>query len=224
LISGKTVTLILPCYNEEHGVRSVIESLPDGIDEIVVVDNNCTDRTAEVAASLGARVVRETTPGYGAAYQAGFRAARNEVIVTMDADGTYPTDAIVGLVETLERERLDFVSGSRFPLSDRSAMAPMNRLGNLVLTIGAAVLFLRPIRDSQSGMWVFRRSILEKLRLKSTGMALSEEIKIEAIRRPGIRFAERHIPYRPRIGEPKLLMWRDGVRNLAYLFSLRFRP
>ena len=57
MIDGQTVSLVLPCYNEEHGVRKVIESLPDGIDEIVVVDNNCTDRTAEVASSLGAKVV-----------------------------------------------------------------------------------------------------------------------------------------------------------------------
>jgi len=223
LISGKTVTLVLPCYNEEHGVRSVINSLPDGIDEVVVVDNNCTDRTAEVARSLGAVVVAQPIPGYGAAYQAGFRAAQCEIVVTMDADGTYPTESIVPLVTTLETERLDFISGSRFPLSDREAMAPLNQLGNLLLTIGAGVLFFHPIRDSQSGMWVFRREILPKLRLESTGMAFSEEIKIEAIRRRGIRFAERHIPYHPRIGEAKLVVWRDGFQNLAYLARLRFR-
>ncbi len=223
MIAGKSVSLVLPCYNEEEGVQRVIASLPDGIDEIIVVDNNCTDRTAEVAAGLGATVVRESTPGYGAAYKAGFRAVTGDVVVTMDGDGTYPTESIVPLVTSLEADRLDFISGCRFPLANSSAMAPMNQLGNMVLTIAAAILFLTPLRDSQSGMWVFRREVLDRIHLASDGMPLSEEIKIEAIRRRAVRFEERHIPYHPRVGEVKLLMWRDGLRNLLYLVKLRFR-
>jgi len=62
-----TISVVIPCYNEEDGVREVIGRMPGAVDEIVVVDNNCTDRTAEVARGLGARVVAEKTPGYGAA-------------------------------------------------------------------------------------------------------------------------------------------------------------
>ena len=69
-----TISVVIPCYNEEEGVRRVIESLPKSVDEVVVVDNNCTDRTAEVAASLGAKVVVQPRRGYGAAYQAGLPA------------------------------------------------------------------------------------------------------------------------------------------------------
>ena len=69
------LSLVIPCYNEEDGVRQVIGRSPREIDEIVVVDNNCTDRTAEVARGLGAVVVAEPRPGYGAAYKAGLRAA-----------------------------------------------------------------------------------------------------------------------------------------------------
>lgn len=223
MIAGRRVTLILPCYNEEEGVKRVIQSLPVGIDEIIAVDNNCTDRTAEVAASLGAKVVGERRPGYGAAYKAGFRAATGEILVTMDADGTYPTEAILALVETLERNGWDFISGCRFPLANKGSMPITNLLGNTILTIATALLFLKPIRDSQSGMWVFRRRVLEKLQIESNGMALSEEIKIEAIRRSGVSFHEVHIPYHERIGEVKLSMWRDGITNLLYLLRLRFR-
>jgi glycosyltransferase involved in cell wall biosynthesis len=223
VIAGHRVTLVMPCYNEEIGVRQVIESLPEGIDEIVVVDNNCTDRTAEVARSLGARVVEERRPGYGAAYKAGLSAATGDVVVTMDADGTYPTEAIEPLVTELERSGVDFISGCRFPLANPGAMRTMNLLGNTILTIATALLFLEPIRDSQSGMWVFRRRVLESLRLESDGMAFSEEIKIEAIRRPGVVFREIHIPYHERIGDVKLSMWRDGIANLTYLVRLRFR-
>ncbi|MBI5169003.1 MAG: glycosyltransferase, partial [Candidatus Eisenbacteria bacterium] len=63
------LSVVIPCYNEEDGVREVISRMPASVDEIVVVDNNCTDRTAEVATSLGARVVAEKVPGYGAAYK-----------------------------------------------------------------------------------------------------------------------------------------------------------
>ena len=216
-----TLSVVIPCYNEEDGVREVIGRMPKAIDEVVVVDNNCTDRTAEVARSLGARVVPEKVPGYGAAYKAGLKAASKDVIVTLDGDGTYPPEEIPRLVDELVEQRLDFLSASRFPLTDPTAMHLSNRLGNGVLTVAAAVLFFQPIRDSQSGMWVFKRSALERMRLTSDGMAFSEEIKLEALMR-GLRFAEGHIPYGARIGEVKLEKWKDGWDNLTFLVRKRF--
>ena len=215
------LSVVIPCYNEEDGVREVIGRIPGIVDEVVVVDNNCTDGTAAVAASLGARVVAEKTPGYGAAYKAGLAAASGDVIITMDGDGTYPPEEIARLVDVLVDRRWDFLSASRFPLSDPRAMGATNRLGNWVLTVTAMVLFFTPIRDSQSGMWVFRRALLPKLRLTSDGMPLSQEIKLEAILRGG-RFGEAHIPYGARIGEVKLQKWRDGWLNLTALVSKRF--
>ncbi len=100
-------------------------------------------------------------------------------------------------------------------------MGISNRFGNWVLTVAAAVLFFKPIRDSQSGMWVFRRAALERMTLTSDGMAFSEEIKLEALLR-GLRFGEEHIPYGARIGEVKLQKWRDGWENLTFLVRKRF--
>ena len=214
------LSLVIPCYNEQDGVREVIGRCPPDVDEIVVVDNNSTDRTAEVARSLGAVVVSEKRPGYGAAYKAGLSAARGDVVVTLDGDGTYPPEAIPQLVDTLVERRLDFLSACRFPLADRRAMSPTNRFGNWVLTATAMMLFFQPIRDSQSGMWVFRRSILDRLRVTSDGMPFSQEIKLEAILR-GFRFGEEHIAYGARIGEVKLQKWRDGWLNLSFLFRKR---
>lgn len=219
--SNLSIGVVIPCYNEEEGVRGVIGRMPAVVDEVVVVDNNCTDRTAEVAASLGARVVSERTPGYGAAYKAGLRAVRSDIVVTLDGDGTYPPEEIPRLVQTLLEKRWDFLSANRFPLADPRAMGFSNRLGNRVLTIAAALLFFKPIRDSQSGMWVFRRAALDRMRLTSDGMAFSEEIKLEALLR-GLRFGEAHIPYGMRVGEVKLQKWRDGWNNLAFLVRRRF--
>src|SRR5689334_567214 len=215
------LSVVIPCYNEEDGVREVIQRMPASVDEVVVVDNNCTDRTAEVARGLGAVVVAEKTPGYGAAYKAGMRAATGDVIITLDGDGTYPPEEIPRLVEQMVDRQLDFLSASRFPLTDANAMHLTNRLGNGVLTVAAALLFFKPIRDSQSGMWVFRRAGLERMRLTSDGMAFSEEIKLEALLR-GLRFGEGHIPYGARIGDVKLQKWRDGWENLAFLVRKRF--
>ncbi len=217
-----TLSVVMPCYNEEEGVREVIVRLPEWIDEIVVSNNNSTDRTAEVAESLGAHVVLETVQGYGAAYKTGMAAATQDVIITLDADGTYPPEEIPGLLDFLIDQRLDFVSAARFPLKDPRAMNFSNKMGNWILTVTAWILFGQKMADSQTGMWVFRRKILEQLNVTSDGMPFSQEIKIEAIRSKSIEFAEYHIDYKPRIGEVKLRKWRDGWENLCHLVSMRF--
>jgi glycosyltransferase involved in cell wall biosynthesis len=217
-----TISVVIPCFNEEEGVRYTIDSLPGCVDEVVVVDNNSTDATAEVAGSLGARVVFEARKGYGAAYKAGLPAATGDVTVTLDGDGTYPSEQIPELVDHLEDHDLDFISASRFPLKNPRAMNLSNKFGNNVLTLAMLLLYRTPIRDSQSGMWVFRSRILPMLTLTSDGMPFSEEIKIEAIRNGEVAFAEYHVNYHPRVGNVKLEKWRDGFRNLAFLARKRF--
>ena len=219
---GLKISVVIPCYNEEEGVRHTMGGLPSCVDEVVVVDNNSTDRTADVARSLGARVVRETRKGYGAAYQAGLPAATGDITVTLDGDGTYPADQIPELVDYLVDKQLDFVSASRFPLKNPRAMNFSNKVGNGILTLGMAVLYGKPVRDSQSGMWVYRTPVYKKLSVKSDGMAFSEEIKIEAIRHREVRFGEYSVDYRPRVGEVKLDKWRDGFKNLYFLVKKRF--
>lgn len=219
---GLKVSVVMPCYNEEQGLSEVIRRLPECVDEIVVADNASTDRTAEVATRLGARVVLEPRRGYGAAYKTGLAAATGDVIATMDGDGTYPAEAIPGLIDALLDRQLDFLSASRFPLRDRRAMGLTNRAGNWVLTFVALLLFGTKMADSQSGMWVFRREVLQSIRPQSDGMPFSEEIKIEAIRHPRVRFGEHHIDYRPRIGEVKLRKWRDGWENTLFMIRKRW--
>jgi hypothetical protein len=91
-----------------------------------------------------------------------------------------------------------------------------------MLSFAMSLLYFRWVRDSQSGMWVFRRSILDGMRLESDGMSFSEEIKIEALKSPRIRFAEISILYSSRLGEIKLNPWRDGAYNLWFLVRKRF--
>jgi glycosyltransferase involved in cell wall biosynthesis len=214
--------VIIPCLNEEQGIEKVLRRMPEFVDEVIVVDNNSTDRTAAVAESLGARVIREHVRGYGRAYKKGFSVAGGDIIITLDGDHSYPPDAISYLLEAFLHLEADFLNASRFPVRDRRAMSFKHKFGNFVLSVAMSLLYFRWVRDSQSGMWVFRRSILADMKLTSDGMAFSEEIKIEALKHPGVRFNEISIQYSSRLGEIKLNPWRDGFYNLWFLAKKRF--
>jgi glycosyltransferase involved in cell wall biosynthesis len=219
---SQKITVIIPCLNEEQGVEQVLRRMPEFVDEVIVVDNGSTDRTGEVARSFGARVIREDVRGYGRSYKAGFAFASGDIIVTLDGDHSYPPDAISYLLEAFLHLEVDFLSASRFPVRDRKAMSFKHKFGNLILSLAMSVLYFRWVRDSQSGMWVFRRAILERMKLVSDGMSFSEEIKIEALKNRNVRFAEISIQYSSRLGEVKLNPWRDGFYNLWFLVKKRF--
>ncbi len=222
MYKGDTITVIIPCLNEEQGIERVLRSMPEFVDEVIVVDNASTDRTSEVAAALGAKVIREDVRGYGRAYKRGFAGAMGDLIVTLDGDHSYPVDAISYLLEAFRHLQVDFLNASRFPVRDRESMSLKHHFGNLMLSLAMSILYFRWVQDSQSGMWVFRRSILKYMHLESDSMAFSEEIKIEALKNPQIRFGEISIMYSSRLGEKKLNPWRDGLHNLVFLVKKRF--
>src|SRR5262245_22703613 len=217
---GKRISVVIPCHNEEEGVRAVIEQMPPIVDEIVVVDNASTDGTAAVAREVGARVVHEARKGYGRAYKTGFASARGDIIVTMDGDGTYPPDSIPLLLHVLVEEKLDFITARRWYSNSGEVKSPIRLLGNAILSGTMMCLFFKFIVDSQSGMWVFKRDVLRKISPRSDGMALSEELKILAFTHPDLRCMEMPIYYGERIGNSKLNIWRDGFGNLFFLAKM----
>ena len=221
MYKGNRITVVIPCLNEESGVQKVLGAMPEFVDEVIVVDNDSSDRTAEVARAMGATVIREANRGYGRAYKRGFLNATGDIIVTLDGDHSYPVDALSYLIEAFLYSRVGFLSASRFPTFNKNAMSLKHRIGNRILSLTFSVLFLRWVNDSQSGMWVFRKNILERMKLTSDGMAFSEEIKLEAIRNKDVGFREISVNYSQRVGEIKLQPWRDGFRNLAFLFKKR---
>jgi len=220
---SQSITVIIPCLNEEQGIELVLKRMPDFVDQVIVVDNGSTDRTSEVAKSYGAEVIREEVRGYGRSYKRGFASATSDLIVTLDGDHSYPPDAISYLIEAFLHLEVDFLNASRFPVRDRKAMSFKHKFGNWMLSLAMSLLYFRWVRDSQSGMWVFRRSILQGMHLESDGMAFSEEIKIEALKSSRVRFAELSIQYSSRLGEIKLNPWRDGFYNLFFLVKKRFQ-
>lgn len=224
---GAPITFVIPTLNEEEAIRPTLETVPrKALEdaghsvEVLVVDGDSTDETRSLAKASGARVIVEPRPGYGRAYKTGFQEANGEIIVTGDADATYPFEVTPRLLEYLE-EGADFVTTNRFAEMEPDAMSPKHQFGNWVLSTGCRVLFATGFRDSQSGMWVFKREILDELTLTDDGMPFSEEIKIEAYRHPDVNAIEVDIPYRERIGTVKLDSWQDGVRNFTFLFKKR---
>jgi glycosyltransferase involved in cell wall biosynthesis len=228
-MTERRLTIVIPALNEEEGIAHTINAVPtEEIEkagyktQVLVVDNGSRDRTAEMAAREGADVIPEPIPGYGSALKRGFSAASGEIIVTVDADATYPVEAIPRLLELFDREGLDFLTTNRFAALDDGAMPFQNRLGNALLALETRLLYGLNMRDPESGMWMFRKSILGKLKLSSNSWPLSHEIKIEACYYAKCRWKEAPIRYSRRVGETKLLNgWKVGFLDMWHIARKR---
>jgi hypothetical protein len=219
------MSIVIPALNEEEGIGKTIQAIPKeelqemGYDvEVIVVDNGSEDQTSELARRAGVEVIFEPRRGYGSAFRAGFSHAKGDLI----ADAIYPVEDITSLVEILEDEALDFLTTNRFAFLENGAMSFRNRLGNNVLALATRVLFGLNMRDPESGMWFFRKSILSSLKLTSDSWPFSHEIKIEACYFSKCRWKEVAIRYRARSGKTKLLNGCEvGVVDLLHLMKKR---
>ncbi len=226
----RTLSVVIPALNEAENIPAVLAAVPVArlceagwLTEIVIVDNASTDGTGELAAELGARVVHQPMRGYGNAYRAGFAAVDSEVIATGDADRTYPFEELPALLAYFDEHEVDFLTTNRLHAANRRAMKASHYLANHLLSATSRALFRHSVRDSQSGMWIFRREVWHHITVSSPGMAFSQEIKNATIR-AGYRVREVPIEYRRRGGEVKLNALPDGLANLRGLFSHRLRP
>lgn len=225
----KTITVIIPSLNEKEAIQKVVRTVPSnrlreiGYETQILVIDSSSDNTAELARQAGAKVIYEPRPGYGRAYKTGFQNAQGDVIATIDADMTYPVEDLPILINILEQEQLDFISTNRFAYLEKGAMPIIHGFGNAVLNITAKVLYGWRITDSQSGMWVFRKNMLERAILKSDSMSFSEELKIEASYYLKARVKEVPIKYRIRLGKAKIKTWKHGLDNLVFLTKKRIK-
>jgi glycosyltransferase involved in cell wall biosynthesis len=216
------VSVVIPCLNEAENIQECVtrahtvlaESGLSG--EVIVADNGSDDGSPELATQAGALVVHEPRRGYGSAYLAGFAAARGEYVVMADADLTYDWNEIPHFVAKLD-EGADLVMGDRMDNIHPGAMPWLHRyVGNPILS-GILNLFFRTgVRDAHCGMRGFRRDVLPKLDLRTTGMEFASEMVIRASKE---KLDIRQIPieYHPRGGESKLSSFRDGWRHLRFL-------
>ena len=211
--SASTVVALLPAYNEERFIGSVVLQAREYADEVLVVDDGSTDRTAHTAEQAGATVIRvESNAGKASAVAAGFRyvrANRPGIVVCLDADAQHDPSEIPALVEPIRRGDADVVIGSRY-LSVHSDIPHWRRFGQATLTTITNSLSGWVTSDSQSGFRAFGPEAVAMLEMKSRGLALESEMQFH-FHDYGLRVTE--VPIR--------VQYRDGLKRNAFVQGLQ---
>jgi dolichol-phosphate hexosyltransferase len=229
----KKVTVLIPCYNEADSIQSVVTGFPRaqmalyGYEvEIVVIDNNSTDDTAEKAREVGAHVIHEPKKGKGNAIIAGFNAVSHDTdyVVMLDGDDTYKPHEILRMLEPLNAGFCRVVIGSR--LAGRitaGSMHNLNRLGNWMFSHMVRYIYRVNITDVLSGYYAWDRSVVEQLRphLRSNGFAIEMEM-ITKMARLGEEIYCVPISYESRGGDSSLSPFIDGSKILLMFVANLF--
>jgi len=211
------ISVVIPAYNEEKAIDEVVRGVPDGIvHEIIVVDNASTDDTAGQAELAGARVVRETRRGYGAACLAGAEAAGDpDIIVFLDGDRSDNPDQIEVIAGPVINDQADLVIGSRIKgVLDKGAMPLHGRVGNRIITWLLRMLYGIKISDIGS-FRAIRAHLFFDLNMEQMTYGWPVEMVVKSARR-GLRIKSVPIHYRKRIGKSKVTGTLKGTVLATY--------
>jgi dolichol-phosphate mannosyltransferase len=225
--SEGNIVVVIPTLYEEKGIGLVIDGINKAMHQynptVLVVDGYSKDKTVEIAKEKGASIIYQRADGYGDALMTGFEYANNhinaDIIVMMDADGTYDPDDIPELLTPLLKNQADLVIGNRFRGMKRGAMTFTNRIGNRILSWIARRSLRIKVTDTQCGLRAFRANLIRNLHIKTEGMSFATEMLAEA-KQAGARILEVPIAYHPRIGDAKLNPIKDGMRILGTILRL----
>ncbi|NLC48124.1 MAG: glycosyltransferase family 2 protein [Tenericutes bacterium] len=227
-----TLTILMPCLNEESTVGKCVKDSIDFIKknkingEVLIVDNNSTDNSSSIAKNAGARVIKESRKGYGSALKKGINEAYGKYIIMFDSDCSYDLNDLIVLYKKLE-EGYDFVIGNRFNGTiEKGAMPFFNKyLGNPVLSFMGRVLYSNHIiKDYHCGLRGFNKEKMIELNLESNGMELASEMVIKVIKNK-LKVIE--VPtnlYKDgREGKSHLRPVRDGLRHIKCMIKYKYR-
>jgi glycosyltransferase involved in cell wall biosynthesis len=218
---GLSLSVVTITLNEEAAIAKVIgdvQKATNGDCEIVVVDSS-TDRTPEIAESMGAKVVRQPARGYGVAMKTALLAGSGDVIISTDCDDTYPMEMIPDFMRWIS-QGYDIVSGSRLLGQQKPEHMPVsNWAANWLFALMCQSLYHFDCTDATTGMRAYRRDVLHSIDWE-TNYALPAELVI----RPalaGKKIKEIAIPYRERVGAVTLNKWRSGKAFLRGICKYR---
>ena len=232
MYKGKKVSVVMPAYNEEEYIAKAVKefsSIPE-VDEVIVVNNNSTDRTKELAIKAGAIVVDEEKQGYGYACQRALKEASGDLIILVEPDGTFSAHDIEKFLAY--SNDFDFVIGSRTSkemIHEGANMGKFLKWGNWALAKMIEVLFNGPsLTDVGCTYRLIKRDALEKIKDKFTvgGSHFSPEMMILAIR-SRIPMIEIPVNYKERKGSSKITgrkwaAFKLGLRMIKLILSYRF--
>ena len=219
------ISVIIPAFNEEKSIGYVLDDLPqEKLSEIIVVNNACTDNTAGVAKSHGARVVEETRRGYGSACLKGISELNDpNIVVFIDGDYSDYPEELEKLVEPIKAGEADFVLGSRMILPDsRAALLPQARYGNQLATFLIRLFFGHHFTDL-GPFRAIRYDSLKEIGIVDTNFGWTVEMQVKAVKH-GLRIVEIPVRYRERIGVSKITgtvsgTFKAGVKIIYTIFK-----
>jgi glycosyltransferase involved in cell wall biosynthesis len=233
MYGSHTVSVVLPAYNEEQYIRAAVEDFfaSGVVDEVVVVDNNSRDRTAEEARATPARVVAETAQGYGHALRRGLREATGEYVILAEPDGTFIGRDVLKLLAYAED--FDMVCGTRTTrelIWEQANMGWFLRVGNWSVAKLIQVLYDAPsLSDCGCTLRLVRRTALDRIHQDLTvgGSHFLPQMVIAGLKR-GLRIIEVPVNYRGRVGDSKITgtlkgTLRTGTRMIALILGSRLR-
>jgi len=196
------IAACIPAYNEEEHIAAVIVKAQKYVDEVIVCDDGSSDLTGEIAAKLGARIIKhERNMGYGVAIRTLLDACREmnfDIAITIDGDGQHDPDDIPKLLEPITRNEADIVIGSRFIAGLNDEAPSYRKLGIKAITKFLNTSAKSEILDAQSGFRAYNRTALQAIRPAEMGMGVSTEILMKALN-AGLRVKE--VPIKVRYGE-----------------------
>lgn len=216
------ISIVIPAYNEEGAIAETIQSAFGALKqanlkphEIIVVDDASTDRTADLAASAGARVIRHPgNAGYGRSLKDGIQAATYDIVVITDADSTYPMDKIPELVE-VHKKGFNLVVGARQGSNLDSSL--MKKGLRWILKWMVEFTTGRPIADINSGLRVFsKKEIIPFFPTLSNAFSFTTSMTL-AYMMSSLYVTFIPIPYHKRVGEVKVRLFRDALRTMQYI-------
>jgi dolichol-phosphate mannosyltransferase len=192
------LTFLLPAYNEELSIGPTIDEIRTLFhpSKILVIDNGSMDGTFREAWLRGVDVVKESKKGKGNAVRTGIKLVQTEYCIMLDSDFTYPINDCLHVYEFLKDKGYGVVLGTR-DYRWSSSMSLLNRIGNTGLSLLASLLYRRRIRDVCSGLWGFRRDVLQELDLVSERFTLEVDI-LTNVMKGRYRFTQVPIEYTPR--------------------------
>jgi glycosyltransferase involved in cell wall biosynthesis len=216
------VSVVIPTLNEAGTILNAINTVDKYCTypkEIIIVDSNSTDGTIKIVKDTNkARLIIEPRRGYGVALRTGMKAAKGNVLVMVDADGTYEFKHIDRLVNRLLEKDADMVLATRM-YDPNKAMGFLNFLGNKAITFTYDFFYSQFLSDTQSGFRAIDRSKYDSVKFKETDMAYATEMLIK-FAREGYNMVEIPTTYTPRTyGETKLKPFKAGIQIFSTIFK-----